>query len=319
MSCPDGADDTSRYTGPFEAGVIEPEPGRYSGVGRLVLVGKAASAKSDRSAILATAFQALRGVERPLAYLVTPAGFVSSHLPDQWKGTTRSWETTQRDWRRIIATATTAWNDEISADDLAAAAGVADRLVIGVDVKFARTGRVCPTGQTALVIDPNTGDIVATTGKSYPVSGEEESALVRNPSAGNHLTEGHSLGILVCHDLKAFGRPRREARGPRRRARDELRRVIKQHRPRTVVHMAHTTERAGTWSAAWRELGAGSDVVTATAFRYRTRDNRRPRNRDRAKTIRPLRRALLLGTADSTVLTVIVADPVAAAELIDLR
>ena len=197
-----------------------------------------------------------------------------------------SWGATGADWERIEQASIAAWHRVIPGSLLARAGTSLQRIVAGVDLDFLETNGVCPVSQAALVVDVASRGVMSATGKSYPVSGKEEQAIIRNPNVANHLVAASSptsLGVLVCHDLIAFGPVRRAATGARRHARHDLHETMNTAGIGLVVHLAHTTARSGTWSAAWRNLRSEAfdpNVVWTTAFRYRTRNKGRPKNRD---------------------------------------
>lgn len=312
-----GRDGQARKPEPFMARAVDVSDGARAQVGRLVLVGKAASEDASADAVLRAALRELKRRDVRLNYLTTPAGFIKAKSTERWDRPI-SWETTAGDFKRAEAVATRAMTDVLRTATRPGNRQPVRWLVVGVDVTFPKQRSLAPLVQTALVVDLSSGDVVSATGKSYPASGKEETRIIRNALARNHVAAGVPLGVMVCHDLMAFGAVRQEAVGDRRGARNGVRTAIRKGQPTTILHLAHTTNNSATWSRAWKNLRgelAEPDPTWATAFAYRTKDRRRPR--DKSGKVIPLRRPLLRRTAHPSVVTIIVHDP-DARSLIDL-
>ena len=131
------------YDGVFESRVVRGK--RNAQVARLVLVGKAASSKADRSRILMTALDALQQAGATCRYLVTPAGFIKLNLGDQWTGHL-SWDTSDPDWEHLAGLARKAAADALNALPKATLARAVERLVLGVDITFAEYLNRTPIG-----------------------------------------------------------------------------------------------------------------------------------------------------------------------------
>ena len=295
---------------------IEPHEGRFgsavvrgegeSRIARLVLTGCAASNTASPVSILKTAAVALRDAGASCRYLVTPAGFISVKADESWPGNV-SWKTTE--WEKFDRKARGLAADVMSVMPAGIFTAIADELVLGVDVAFTANGKIAPVGQAAIRWDVARGAVLASTGKSYPQSGEEEARLIRNGRANNHVQEGDGLATYVCHDLIAFRNPRKHPQGCRREAHEQLRSTLS-GTAKTVLHLAHTADRAGTWTPSWQEIERtiGKSGEWASAFRYRTKGNGTPRRKDEERSRIPLTRKMLRQLATSSVTTVVVSE-----------
>jgi hypothetical protein len=314
MSTGTNRSSSDAYTGPFAAFVARGAGGQGSGdVARLVLVGRAASRDAPKRTLLLQAFRALQDEEVSVRYLVTPAGFASEHLEQAWPGTSRGWKSTIDDWE-IVRTRAELIVKELLSDELfAAARGRVKSLCLGIDITYERDGKKLARGETAWLVDMESGRRSGATGKSYPTS-KQEGFLVRLPDARRHLLDEGRVGVLVCHDLTVFNsRSRKNRLGRRKKSARALENAFRERKPAIVLHLAHTTDRSGTWSSAWTNLRSdlkGSIEICAGAFRYRTQEKRTPK--------RPLSSRLLRATADVSVITVVVADARSAAGLRNL-
>lgn len=294
------------YGGPLSATVLRGEAAEQ--VARLVLVGKPASSKAAPARILGAALEALRHAGTPCRYLVTPAGLIKQKLGDEWAGNV-SWSTTDRDWDTFADVATRAATETILELPSRSLSGTVERLVLGVDIEFGAAARRKPVGQAGVVWDVVNRKVGGVTGKSYPEPGKEEARLIRNTRADNHRHAAEAGVVYLCHDLIAFRNPRKTPKGDRRRAAESLRATLDGEPPSVILHLAHTTDRAGTWTPSWNRINARTDASAtwATAFRYRTKKNRTPKRRDGSR--KPLTRSVLKELADPSVTTVMVFDP----------
>lgn len=294
------------YDGPLRATVLRGEVAGH--VARLVLVGKAASSKAAPARILGVALEALRHAGTSCRYLVTPAGLIKQQLRDEWVGNV-SWSTTGGDWDAFAEFAKRAAEATVHEIPSASLSSTVERLVLGVDIEFRAAARRKPVGQAAVVWDVVNRKVDSVTGKSYPQSGKEEARLIRNNRAGNHRHAAEAGVVYVCHDLVAFRNPRNTPKGDRRHAAESLRATLDGDPPKVILHLAHTTDRAGTWTPSWNRINATTDALAtwATAFRYRTKKNRTPKKRDGSRN--PITRSVLRELADPSVTTVVIFDP----------
>ncbi len=285
----------------------EPRPGSWL-VGRLVLTDSAGSKKTPppRGDLLALAFDELEMQRATVRYLLTPAGFVRLKLPPG-HGLTHGWHTDRRDFASVVEIATNEVLRLASGDLLARARGVADYLVIGVDVVSPNNGGR-PYGETAIVMDLRQAVVVGTTGKTFPNS-EQQGHLIRNADAGSHVMRigEDRLAVLVCHDLVAFGnRSATNRRGIRADVGQKLECALSACEPTVILHLPHTVDSASTWVPPWRRLlgrHGGSTVAWASAIKYRVvGDGHRP--------AKPLSPRLLVATAGGRegVLDIVVGD-----------
>lgn len=177
---------------------------------------------------------------------------------------------------------------------LAKASGIADYLVVGVDVAASDHGGR-PYGETALVIRTSDAAVVGSTGKTFPNSAQQHH-LIRNRHGRNHLMNvgEDRLAVLVCHDLVAFGKrsETNRRRLDRVEAGQELEKALSDD-PTVVLHLPHTMDSAQTFGPAWTRLinrYGGSTVAWASAIKYRkVGDGHRPD--------KPLSRRLLEATS----------------------
>lgn len=273
-----------------------PRPGSWM-VARLVLTGDAASRKSppDPGLLIGLACDELRRQQANVRFLLTPAGFLRLELaPDQVL--VGGWDTPAEDFNTVVGAATDGVSRLLSGPVLERANGVADYLVVGVDVAAPYDGGR-PYGETALVIRASDGAVVGCTGKTYPNT-KQQRHLIRNSDAGNHLIEvgDDRLGLLVCHDLVAFGK--RSETNRRWRDRMEAAQALEDAMsgdPTVVLHLPHTVDSAQTFGPAWERLldrHGGSTEAWASAIKYRVvGDGHRPD--------KPLSRELLEATSSS--------------------
>ncbi|HSW42760.1 MAG TPA: hypothetical protein VLM76_09650 [Patescibacteria group bacterium] len=164
----------------------------------------------------------------------------------------------------------------VSSDIFERASGRVDYLVVGADVHGLGDHAY---GETALVYDLATRELVGSTGKTYPTT-EQERRLVRNRDASGHVLDvgGEQVAVLVCHDLQAWSPRGTASRGRLRTSvAAELDTALRDARPTTVLHLPHTTHSAQTWSSSWAEIERILPGVTwASAIKYRKGHERPP-------------------------------------------
>ena len=275
-------------------------------VGRLVLTGRAASAKEGRRTIavrrslLVLALEALARQEVSARYLLTSAGFLKAKVPDGCR-MTHGWDTDPGDFASLRPVAEHAVDTLLDEATHRLAVDRVAYLVAGVDI-YADGKHGAPHAELAVVYDVQAGRTIAVTGKSYPTS-EQERSLIRNRDVRSHLREidGDRVAILVCHDLVAWGvRSERNRRGPRARAGEDL--VAAVEGPTLALHLPHTVSTSRTWANPWKVFRDQHPDLQgwASAILYRTKMDRRPTE--------PLGSALLRATAggdDDTVAIIV--------------
>lgn len=139
---------------------------------------------------------------------------------------------------------------------------VSDFLTVGVDSlkpKISSTDNYCSENHAELVyiVDLKTGEIIQSTGKSYPTP-KQERGLFRVEDVGSHFVNlgGVCTMVLGCHDLTIFN-PRSDAKASakwRVQTKNEFKRLMKQFRPTWVLQHPHTAVSPMTWRHAWNVL-----------------------------------------------------------------
>ena len=279
---------------PYQAKVAGDDSAPEARVGRLVLDGRAASTdrrslESSRSMLMA-ALKALRAGGIHLGILITPAGFVDDKLDGPWHAPT-GWSTTQDAFATLAARATEVARSLANTDIVAAAAGVANHLIVGIDVW--PTARREPHAETAILVNLATGAARPLTGKTYPTTGQQDD-LIRNPDPATHVAEigTERVAVLVCHDLAAWSpRGNAVAQGARAGAWRAMQTAVSASRPTLAVQLPHTVDKTGTWHAAWLRFAslAGPDFAVGTTAIRHLDQGYRPVDR-------PVDAALLAGT-----------------------
>lgn len=112
-------------------------------------------------------------------------------------------------------------------------------------------------------IDVNSGGI-HWTGKSYPDSPQENSLIRINDISTHFLnTTSGKVMILGCHDLKLFSnRGRAVAKSEWRiKAREEIDNLLREEKPKVVLHHPHTTDSIRNWGTEISQLCYQGDSI----------------------------------------------------------
>ena len=209
-------------------------------------------------------------------FAVTPGGFVQARMPEDYDGR-RSWASRPDDFCSLIPTAEEAISNVIDEDILAKLATRSRFLTVGVDLvaedQSKTSGGADTRSELVGVIDLDEGIVVRWTGKSYPVSGQEERVLVQEPRLESHLlrVNGERVFLLGCHDLNMFnGRARYHARNGRRNRWRKMDDLVRRFKPTMVLHHPHQTDAPGTWRQGWSGLRQfiGFDGPYASGIAY---------------------------------------------------
>lgn len=135
------------------------------------------------------------------------------------------------------------------------------RLVsIGIDI-YEVADSEHPLAELVAVYDLATRSVLRWTGKSYPTP-DQEHRLYHVRDLRSHLLEhnGYRLLLLGCHDLNMFS-PRSAANlspGSQRHKRcADMRRIVKQFKPHTILHHPHATDSPNIWMQGWVGIQRG--------------------------------------------------------------
>ena len=152
---------------------------------------------------------------------------------------------------------------------------VADYITIGVDsfkgiVSMTSNYISKPHIELALLFDLKR-DKWHWTGKSYPTSNQQR-GLVRIADLRTHFLKLDigTVMILGCHDLSVFNPRSRSAKGWRKKANREFKKLARKERPICVLQHPHTAVKVRTWLNAWSNLRRTLPSVRsyASAGRY---------------------------------------------------
>ena len=202
---------------------------------------------------------------RPTArvlFTVTPGGFIQARMPDYYSGK-RSWASQARDFQSLIPSAEEAVREVIDENLRAKLAQRSRFLTVGVDLvpkgqaKVVRGRGADTCAELVGVLDLDEGAVIRWTGKSCPVSGEEERVLVQEPCLESHLLRvaGQRVLVLGCHDLNMFnGRARALAGGARQKRWQKMDALARQFNLTMVLHHPHQTDSPTTWHQGWSGL-----------------------------------------------------------------
>lgn len=215
-------------------------------------------------------------------FTVTPGGFIHALMPEYRSGIS-SWASRACDFRSLVPSAEEAVREVIDEDLRAKLAKRSRFLTVGVDlmpkgqakvVRGRRTrGETNTRAELVGVLDLHEGGAIRWTGKSYPVSGEEERVLVQEPCLESHLLRvaGQRVLVLGCHDLNMFnGRARALAKYARRERWQKMDALARQFNPTMVLHHPHQTDSPTTWRQGWSGLRRclGFDGPYASSIAY---------------------------------------------------
>ena len=209
-------------------------------------------------------------------FTVTPGGFIQAPMRDDFQGC-RSWNSRPGDFLSLVPLAEQALWQVIDEEVRTRLCQRSRFLTVGVDL--------VPDGQSKIgggndtraelvgVVDLDEGAVVRWTGKSYPMSREEERVLVQETHLESHLLRaaGHRVLVLGCHDLNMFHpRSRSAAKGPRRKRWREMDDLARTFEPTMVLHHPHQTDRPDTWRQGWSGLhrSLAFDGLYASAIAY---------------------------------------------------
>ena len=195
-------------------------------------------------------------------FTVTPGGFIQAPMPNDYDHQgLRSWESRPEDFQRLVPFAKKALWQVVDEDIRTKLRQRSRFLTVGVDL--------VPDGQSKIgggsdtraelvgVVDLDESAKVRWTGKSYPVSGQEERVLVQETHLESHLLSvaGHRVLVLGCHDLNVFnGRARANAKNARRKRREEMENLARRFKPAMVLHHPHQTDSRTIWRQGWSGL-----------------------------------------------------------------
>ena len=201
-------------------------------------------------------------------FAITPGGFIQARMPAKYRGK-RGWNSRPQDFQDLIPAAQRALDQVLTTKLLQEYGLRAKFLTLGVDLMQLgkhKNNRGGTSAELVAVIDLSKGLPCRWTGKSYPVSWQENT-LVHEANLQSHcwLSEPRTL-ILGCHDLTVWnGRARANATYPPRVERwKELDKLARQLKPELVLHHPHQTD-FHTWAAGWRGVREHLDSVRTYA------------------------------------------------------
>jgi len=213
-------------------------------------------------------------------FLLTPGGFLCGSFPSSWIGKC-GWESRPQDVKSLFVQAEEMVRKAVSKKVLVAAQRRVQAITIGID--FCAVALSNTHAELVSVVDVASGQIVCSTGKSYPTSNQEHD-LVHVVDLKSHLLEIHGSRVLVlgCHDLNMFsprGRKNQNEGSVRRLRCDAMRKLARQFRPNIVLQHPHSTDSANIWAMPWSGLMEALPGVEAAAsgiafFRWNTSECR---------------------------------------------
>lgn len=208
--------------------------------------------------LLLEALEAIGWPAEPADITITPGGFIRIPFPQDYdrEGGSCGWGS-DRDFELLIPVALRAVERVIGTEKVMDALRRRTRLLtLGVDLNSTELkGGPGTHAEMVAVVDTATGEVIAWTGKSYPVGPIQERTLVHAPLESHLFRFGEMpMLILGCHDLNLFSqraRANQRAGSVRRRRCNAMRRLAREFEPVTVLQHPHTTDSPMIWSTAW--------------------------------------------------------------------
>ncbi|MDX2053622.1 MAG: hypothetical protein SFV15_14575 [Polyangiaceae bacterium] len=215
-------------------------------------------------------------------FLLTPGGFAQQPFPRNFRGQL-GWNSTEKDLAKVLGVATEHAKEVVSSRVLSTARGRVQFITLGLDL--GEDGRLDDHhAELVAVFDVSTGRLLRWTGKSYPIS-DQEDTLLHVADVRSHLLEigGERVLVLGCHDLNMWS-PRSHSRqkpgGERRQRCDLMRKLARQFRPTVVLQHPHQTDSANIWALGWsgimKDLPDVTSAASGIAYYGRNGEPRRP-------------------------------------------
>ena len=193
-------------------------------------------------------------------FTVTLGGFIQAPMPNDYQGL-RSWKSRPEDFQQLVPFAEKALWQVVDEDIRTKLRQRSRFLTVGVDLVRDGQSKIGGGSDTRAelvgVVDLDESEIVRWTGKSYPVSDQEERVLVQETHLESHLLSvaGHRVLVLGCHDLNVFhGRARARAKNARRERQEEMENLARRFRSTMVLHHPHQTDSRDIWRQGWNGL-----------------------------------------------------------------
>lgn len=153
---------------------------------------------------------------------------------------------------------------------------LADYITLGIDSHLQRDNSNLPHIELVLLINLKNNRLIHWTGKSYPVSGQQN-GLVRITDLETHFVEKledeGNIMLLGCHDLKMFDPrhyKRKNMKNWRKNTIKEFHQAAKKRDPKLVLQHPHSTVKKRTWYNAWlylrKELPSVEKYASAGKF-----------------------------------------------------
>jgi hypothetical protein len=251
--------------------VVSKQVRRRQSIARIVLKGRSSASLDVARGILIDVFTKFWPAKTVAKFTVTPGGFIAEPFPQDWAGS-MGWHSSPDDLKVLKALAKRAVVSVMKPQVLRAIGRKTRILTLGLDLKG--TSASPAHCELVAVYDVGKRRVVRWTGKSYPTQ-FQEATLVQVSGLQTHFMRigDERILLLGCHDLNMFSprsRATQSAHGPRRRRCDAMAKLVKNFKPKVVLHHPHHTDSPNIWRLGWNGLIRSTPSIAAwvSGIRY---------------------------------------------------
>ena len=195
---------------------------------------------------------------------VTPGGFVKVPFDRPPEKVIKGGWGSEKYFRDVLPAAERAVQQVLTPKSLIKRLQARTRLLtIGVDVRFFDY-RNDTHAELVAVVSTQSAKVIRWTGKSYPVS-QQQNKLIYAPLESHFLQfAAHSMLILGCHDLNMYSQRAKKSlrkNSPKHKQHVRIKKLTQEFRPKVILHHPHHTDSPRIWSTAW--AGVRKNIPTA--------------------------------------------------------